>query len=138
MSITRTIPNELVALIDVQPLLQSLPENTRYKLIHDAGLMAFDKGERLINENETNNFLYMLLKGEADAIINGTIAGTLEAGDIAGEISISGVSPPIADVIAKTEVEAVAFSARSMSETIEAHPEFGKRLRDAALRRISE
>jgi len=137
MPITKTIPKELITLIEVQPLLQCLPENARYNLIHEASLISFHENDRLINEDEANDFLFLLLKGKAEAVINGTAVGMLEAGDIAGEISISGISPPIADVIAKTEVDAVAFSAQSMKEAIDAHPEFGKRLKEAALRRIS-
>ena len=59
------------------------------------------------------------------------------AGDVAGEISISGISPPIATVTAETDVEVIAFPSESMNRCIEKHPEFGRRLRESAIRRIA-
>lgn len=137
MPTSRVIPDELVALINVQPILESLPQAARDQLISSASMMLFDQGEVMILEDEENGFLYLLLKGEAEAEMNGTVAGCLEAGDIAGEISISGISPPIASLTALTKVEAVAFPVESIAEAVRNHPEFGQQLKSAAIRRIT-
>ncbi|HKI59510.1 MAG TPA: hypothetical protein VKA23_00620, partial [Mariprofundaceae bacterium] len=73
---------------------------------------------------------------EAVANMNGTEAGILEAGDIAGEISMSGISPPIASVIARSEVESVAFPSSAIAQAILEHPEFGRSLKQSAIQRI--
>ena len=137
MPASKPIPKELNALIEVQPLLAPLPQGAREKLIADSTVMSFNAGELLIEENEPNHFLYLLLKGSASAIMNGTVAGGLEAGDVAGEISAIGMSPPIANVIADSELEAVAFPVESIIKMAREHPEFGERLRRAAIRRVS-
>ena len=133
----KAIPEELIALVQVQPVLDSLPFKARNQLIADSSLMVFADAVAMIEEDEENAFLFILLKGEATVIMNGTQAGVLEAGDVAGEISVSGISPPIASVITRGEVEAVAFPATAISEAIREYPEFGRRLRNAALNRIT-
>ena len=134
---SKPIPKELIALIEVQPLLDPLPQGAKKQLIADSSVMNFNTGELLIEENEPNHFLYLLLKGRATAIMNGTVAGELEAGDIAGEISAIGMSPPIASVIADSNLEAVAFPVESIIRAAREHAEFGERLRRAAIRRVS-
>lgn len=137
MPVSKPIPKELNTLIEVQPLLTPLPQDAREKLIADSSVMSFSAGELLIEENEPNHFLYLLLKGHASAIMNGTLAGELEAGDVAGEISAIGMSPPVASVIAKSEMEAIAFPVESIIKMAREHAEFGERLKRAAIRRIS-
>lgn len=137
MPVRKPIPKELNALIEVQPLLTPLPQEAREKLIAESSVMSFNTGELLIEENEPNHFLYLLLKGQASAIMNGTVAGELEAGDVAGEISAIGMSPPIASVIAESNLEAVAFPVESIIKAAHEHAEFGERLRRAAIRRVS-
>ncbi len=134
---SKPIPKELNALIEVQPLLAPLPQEVREKLIAESQVMRFNTGELLIEEDKPNHFLYLLLKGRASAIMNGTPVGELEAGDIAGEISAIGMSPPIANVIAESDMEAVAFPVESITKTAREHAEFGERLRRAAIRRVS-
>jgi len=137
MPVSKPIPDALNALITVQPLLAPLPQEMRDVLIADSSVISFNRGEVLIEENKPNHFLYLLLKGNATAIMNGTSAGVLEAGDIAGEISAIGMSPPIASVIADSELETVAFPIESIIKMARKHTEFGERLRKAAIRRIS-
>ena len=137
MPVSKPIPKELNALIEVQPLLVPLPQDAREKLIAESTVMSFNAGELLIEENEPNHFLYLLLKGRASAIMNGTVAGELEAGDVAGEISAIGMSPPIANVIAESNLEAIAFPVEFIIKAAREHAEFGERLRKAAIRRIS-
>lgn len=134
---SKPIPKELIALIQVQPILQSLPQNSRDELIGKASLMTFGAGETMIREDVENGFLFLLLKGEAIAVMNGTEAGRLEAGDVAGEISVSGISPPIATLTADGVVEAIAFPLAAIDATVRENPEFGRRLRHAAIRRIT-
>jgi len=133
----KSIPTELIPLIEVQPVLKELPQGARKKLIAEASLMTFTQGVAMIEEDKKNGFLFLLLKGEAVAIMNGTEAGILEAGDIAGEISMSGISPPIASVIARSEVESVAFPSSAIAQAILEHPKFGRSLKQDAIRRIT-
>ena len=137
MPVSKPIPKELNALIEVQPLLDPLPQAAKKRLIAESCVMSFNTGELLIEENEPNHFLFLLLKGSASAIMNGTVAGELEAGDIAGEISAIGMSPPIANVVADSNLQAVAFPVESIIKAAREHAEFGERLRKAAIRRVS-
>lgn len=137
MAARTPIPAELHALIAAQPLFEPLPKDALDQLIADGELMTFASGEQLIEENTPNEILFLLLKGAATATINETPVGQLEPGDIAGEISTAGISPPIASVIADTDIEAVAFPVESVIRMADEHPDFGRCLRDAAFHRVS-
>ncbi len=137
MPVSKPVPEALNTLITVQPLFSSLPQNAREQLISDSTLIRFSAGERLIEEDKKNNFLYLILKGKATAMMNGTAAGYLEAGDVAGEISAIGISPPIASIIADTELETVAFPAEAIVQASQSYAEFASLLRKAAFKRVS-
>lgn len=137
MPTRKPIPKKLHTLISEHPLFSALPTTSRDQLIAGASLTIFEGGEALINENEPNATLFLLLKGEATVIMNDTPAGKLIAGDVAGEISAIGMSPPIASVIADNEVETIAFPSESIIRATQSHSEFANQLRKAAFKRVS-
>ena len=120
------------------PLFQLLPQNIRTDLFAKGKQVSFQKGETLIHENEFNESLYLLTKGSAKVVMNGTEVASLVAGDIAGEISSAGLSPPIADVIAESELEALALPIDLVNDISMNHPEFAAKMRDIGMRRVYE
>jgi len=128
----------IVALLAAHPLFAELPATTLQALAHSCLVSAFKKGHRLITENETTPDLFVILEGQASVTINGTEVGRLQAGELAGEISSSGISPPIADVMAATDMEALAIPRAVLNDLAADHASFKRHLRQVAFRRFQE
>jgi len=132
-----TIPAEFHPLIASQAMFAALPPEAIKHLISESQLQQFKPAEHLIDENMQNAFLFLLLQGSANAMINRTTVGKLEAGDFAGEISSAGISPPVASVVATATLTVAAFPMAAIHNLARAHPAFAKSLREAGFHRIS-
>lgn len=126
-----------ISLAEAHPLFQTLPEEARHRLAACAERITLTPGEALIREDEFNHHLYLLLSGTAKVVMNGTEVTKIGAGDIAGEISASGLSTPIASVIADTALTALAFPIEAVNDAALAHPEFADKLREIGMGRVS-
>ncbi|MDQ6958305.1 MAG: cyclic nucleotide-binding domain-containing protein [Mariprofundaceae bacterium] len=125
------------SLVEAHPLFQMLPDDSRKNLVGHSSLVTLPPKELLIEENEFNHHLYLLIKGTARVVMNGTEVSRLSAGDIAGEISASGLSTPIANVIAETSLEAIAFPIEAVNDEALEHPAFAEKLREIGMKRVS-
>ena len=99
-------------------------------------LHAFSIGEKLIEENGENRSLFLLVSGQVKVISNGTEVDRQGAGDTAGEVSMSKISPPVADVIADSEVEAILFPTETVDAACSQYPAFAKHLRETAMKKV--
>jgi len=122
---------------EAHPLFQILPDEVRSRLIASSSLVTLPPKELLIEENEFNHHLYLLLKGTARVVMNDTEVSRLSEGDIVGEISTSGLSTPIANVIAETSLEAIAFPIEAVNDAALANPAFAQKLREIGMKRVS-
>lgn len=129
---------DIKSMMDAHPLFQTLPEDARGELLDRSAIMTFSAGELLIDENKVNETLYLLAEGAASVVMNETPVSTLQARDIAGEISTSGLSPPIASVIAETDLIAIAFPIKVVSEIAARHDVFARKMREIGMKRVSE
>ncbi len=129
----------IVRLLASQPLFDGLPRQTLEALAHACPVSSFEAGYRLITENQSAPAnLYIVLEGQACVTINGTEVGRLQAGDLAGEISSAGISPPVADVVATTDMQALAIPHAVLGELAAGDADFKQRLRRAAFARIQD
>jgi signal-transduction protein with cAMP-binding, CBS, and nucleotidyltransferase domain len=125
-------------LLAAHPLFAELPAETLGALARCSLVSTFEKGHRLITENQAAPELFIILKGQARVTINGTEVGRLDAGELAGEISSAGISPPIADVVAATDLEALSIPRAVLNDIAADHAAFKRHLRQAAFRRIQK
>jgi len=125
------------SLVEAHPLFQILPDDIRSNLIDNSSLVTIPPKELLIEENEFNHHLYLLIKGTARVVMNDTEVSKLSDGDIVGEISASGLSTPIANVIAETSLEAIAFPIEAVNDAALANPAFAEKLREIGMQRVS-
>jgi len=133
-----TSPRECAKLlVEAHPLFQILSDDLRNNLIANSSLVTLPPKELLIEENEFNHHLYLLTKGTARVVMNDTEVSKLSVGDIAGEISASGLSTPIANVIAETALEAIAFPIEAVNDAALANPAFAEKLRKIGMKRVS-
>ena len=118
------------------PLFASLPEEGLTFLAKHSSSKTFSSDEKLIEENGDNGFLFLLTSGNVKVISNGTEVDRQQAGDTAGEVSMSKISPPVADVIADGEIEAILFPSQVIDKACSEHPPFAKQLRETAMKKV--
>jgi len=132
------IPAEFRSLIESRDLFSDLPASAINELMKGGRLRSIKGSEHLIDENQPNEFLFLVIKGTAIAMINKTEVGRIETGEFAGEISSAGISPPVASVVAENACDVAAFPVSLIHDLAEQHPAFAKRLREAGFHRISD
>lgn len=137
MTTPESLPASLCSELTDRAPFAALSEAEIERLLASAEHRCFAAGEPLIEENRSNDWLYLMVEGDADVVMNGTKIGHIGAGDIVGEISTAGISPPVASVIATTPVQTLAFASRALRQIARANPSFARALVKAGLQRIS-
>ena len=122
------MPDTLTQLFRKHRLFTSIPEESCAKLVDETAFLRIEKITKLIRQGEKNTNLYFIAKGHVRVVSNGKTLAELKQGDIVGEVSASGLSLPVADVIADDRVSLFAVSLEQINELAEAYPEFGERL----------
>jgi len=118
------------------PLFDSLPEAAFSELADRCSIETFKSGQRLIKENGKNESLFLLTQGQVKIVINNTEVETQQAGETVGEISMSKVSPPVADVVATGDVEAIAIPTEVIDGFCISYPDFAESLRATAMKKV--
>ncbi len=119
------------------PLFMILANDSIKKLSKIARKVSYQNGDFLVKENEPNEHLFLLLDG-AVRIENsvGELIAMLQKGAIVGEVSISGLSLPIANVIAMDDVKAVVFPMNVITELSNQEPSFAEALHRLGMERV--
>ncbi|MDX8402883.1 MAG: cyclic nucleotide-binding domain-containing protein [Mariprofundaceae bacterium] len=131
-------PEELSQLLTKHRLFSSIPESSRKELVETCGCLTIEKGAKLIHLGEKNTNLFFIAKGHVRVVKEGKTLAHLKQGDIVGEVSASGLSLPVADVIADDRVTVFAVSLEQINAVAEQFPEFKKRLCRLAKTRRAE
>jgi|GEM_PF-1660956 len=126
---TEESPDQLRNLVARHQLFQCLPKTMSEELLDECRLCQLTAGEHMIKQGVFNSDLYLIARGYLEVVVDGHHLATVGEGDIVGEISASGLSMPVADVIAESEVLAFAFPAKAIDCMTERCPEFGEKMR---------
>ena len=121
--------NEINSLVSGHTIFKMLPKEKRAELADQSTVMEVEAGAYVIKQGEFNCYLFLIAKGDAEVIHDDEMMETLRPGNIFGEVSVCGLSMPIADVVAKTDVMVFAFPADLIIEVTKSFPEFGEQLR---------
>jgi len=117
-------------------LFSTLP-NSVLQHLYELGYRAcFAKGEALITQGEFNYSLFLITSGEVAVVTDGEKVTSLQQGDVVGEISTSGLSSPVADVIAEVDVEVLGFPIEEINEVAFEYEDFAVLLREIGMQRI--
>ncbi len=138
MASNRSIPSSAHGIIDAHPLFAMLTPDELTMLKSEGRLIAYRDGETMIEEHAARPGLFLILRGCGIAIINGTPAGRIEPGDVAGEISSARLSPAVATVVAEGDTEALHWSEDTVQMLCSKNPAFARALTDRALQRFRE
>lgn len=116
-------------------LFSKLPEQILQHLHADGYTETFVKGDALITQGEFNYSLFLILSGVVSVVTDGAKVTSLQQGDVVGEISTSGLSAPVADVIAEEDVQVLAFPIGEINEIAFEYEAFAETLRQIAMHR---
>lgn len=116
-------------------LFKLLPAHLRHYLVDECKVYEVEKKGLLIRQGEFNSNLYLIADGYVHVAMDGKMLATLGIGDIVGEISVSGINMPTADVVAESSVTAYAFSSEHISRVADKSPEFKARLNEIGMLR---
>ncbi|MEA3410653.1 MAG: cyclic nucleotide-binding domain-containing protein [Pseudomonadota bacterium] len=100
-------------------------------ILKTATLIRCHNGDRIINEGERDNTLFVMLKGVAEVFSNGAADRTvavLAAGDTFGEIGLVTELARSANVVAKSDCEVLVISGDFLQRCIQQDPEIAARL----------
>lgn len=117
-------------------LFSLLPDDARKELLKQSETFLFKPDEKIITEGEFNEFLYLMIGGTVRIVSGGETVTTVDGHKIFGEISSSGMSSPVADVIAETDVTVFAFPLEAITDASIEHPDFGEELRNIGMKRF--
>jgi len=118
-------------------LFSLLPDDAQAKLIELGEIKHYKPEEKLITEGEFNQSLFLILDGRVRVSNSGETIATIDGNKIVGEISSSGMSSPVADVIADSEVKVVAFPIDAITDCSIDYPDFGEQLRHIGMGRFA-
>lgn len=123
-------------ILGVHSLFSLLPDDSQQKLLDESETLLFYPGDKLITEGEFNSYLYLIIGGTVRIANSEETIATVSGHKIVGEISSSGMSSPVADVIAETDVTAIAFPLEAIANFSLEFPDFGEELRDIGMKRF--
>ena len=105
------------------PFLQLFDTQQMDKLLSQARLQRFGRGEKVIEQGASGQSMFVFLHGEADVMVGGsgalTHVATLGAGDYCGEMSLLTGEPRSATVIARTDCEMWEIDKNTMGELLQ-------------------
>jgi len=132
----RKLTVEHLQLMQSHMLFSKLPEEVLKRLCEHGDAKTFEEGEALITQGEFNYSLFLMLSGSVAVVTDGEKVTSLKQGDVLGEISTSGLSSPVADVIAEQQVEVLAFPIGEISEISFEYEDFSSTLRNIGMHRV--
>ena len=84
--------------------------------------------DRAHQAGQTGPRVFLLLKGAARCLVDGTLAATFEAGDFFGEMALLDHGPRVATVIADGPAEVLVLYGSEFSDLLSASPSIAKKL----------
>lgn len=133
----RTLRRSTVALSGV-PMFAGFSKRHLQRLAASADEVRFGPGERIVEEGNPGETLFVLLEGQVKVVRNGTLRTRLVPGDFFGEVSVLDGGPRTASVIAETPVAALRLFRRTVLELVGSEPQLALSLLEGIARRIRE
>ena len=100
--------------------------------LDDVAQMVSDRhyeiGEELCRQSEPETHGFVLVSGEAAVLIDGSQVGSVEAGDVVGELSMLGTGRRTATLRAVTPIHALIIQPEEIDSVLAADPSSQRRL----------
>jgi CRP/FNR family transcriptional regulator, cyclic AMP receptor protein len=129
----RVRDEKIAHLSELPPFTTARPRELR-DIAAAADIVEVDAGRVLCRADRRALETYVIVSGMVDVVIAGGAVATLRRGQIVGELGVIDGLPRSADVVAATDVTALAFSAPAFRGLIETN----HTIRSAVLRQLAE
>jgi CRP-like cAMP-binding protein len=96
----------------------------------------FSEGERVVRQGLSSASFYVILDGTATIRVDGKDRANLRPGDFFGEISCLLGEPPVADIVAQTQLRCLVLPGQSLERFLVAHPRVLFRLLQGEARKV--
>ena len=96
----------------------------------------FSAGERVVRQGLSSASFYVILDGLATIRVDGKDRATLRPGDFFGEISCLLGEPPVADIVAQTQLRCLVLPGQLLERFLVAHPRVLFRLLQGEARKV--
>lgn len=110
-----------------QPIFRSFTDDQLDALLPRGQITNFGRGERLIEQGANGDSMFILVKGEANVVVNrnglDTHVAALHAGDCFGEMSLLTGEKRSASVIANMDCEVVEIGKPILANSLKENPE---------------
>jgi small-conductance mechanosensitive channel/CRP-like cAMP-binding protein len=115
-----------------QPLFKSFTDDQLDALLPRGQLSSFGRGEKVIEQGANGDSMFILVKGEANVVVNrngfDTHVASLNSGDCFGEMSLLTGERRSASVIAKSDCEVVEIGKPILANSLKENPELLEKL----------
>ena len=132
------------SLVRMSEMLKAVPEGDLPALVKCFETRTFEKGERLVVQDERPPGLFLIVSGEAAVVRRDTdggeqlVLGALGPGDVAAEVALVLRRPVTADVIATHPMVTLYLPAGRFMALVHDHPAALARLYELAVQRDEE
>ncbi len=121
---------------------QCLDEGQMSRLLMHAKLMRFGRGEKIIEQGEQGDSMFVLLQGEADVRVKtnqqDALVATLKTGDCFGEMSLLTGATRTATILARVDCETWKLEKPALAELLQENSELARKLSELLAKRHME
>ena len=106
-------------------------------IAHEFEEAYFAPGERVLRRGLKGSGFYLVVEGIAGVRDGTDLVNRLVPGDFFGEVSVLLEQPPIADIVAESELRCLLLPASRLEAILLAHPRLAFRMLQAEARKLS-
>ncbi len=114
--------HELIPLLKGVGLFSRCTDGECRQIARGAEMRDVGAGQKVISVGENGQELFIVLDGSADAVLDGKVQRTYNAGDYFGELSALSPAPRTSDVVATTDLRLAVFGRPSVYRLIDTVP----------------
>lgn len=129
---------EIIEILKNNEILNTISEKQLASVAADAEIKRYGSGELLIRENETGQYFYHILMGEAEVVKEDRVISSIGEGDYVGEISLFTGDPTVADVRLTRESTVLRISPEKFRESVQLNVKMARKLSEVIARRKAQ
>ena len=125
----------VAAALERCPLFSGLPPEALELLAQHSHRLRFAPGEAVVRKDDASRALYVIASGQVTVEVDGVTVGSLETGNVFGEIAFLTGKPRTATVRSGSPLEVVEIDSESLRALLADHPELATQLAERMVRR---
>ena len=134
----RWIQGEHLEALRSVPLFSGLSRGELMSILRSARPVAFEPGQRIIEEGESGKGFFAMTDGSATVRVAGTDVVTLGSGSYFGEMAVIDGGPRTATITAETRVSALELTPSAFLRVLDAEPSLARSISEELCRRLGD